>query len=134
MRLIVVVYQIKQKSEHLWTNRLPNKYFDQTDNLDNITLSVQLEKTATNLKTNIWGTLWLSWFIKTLWVAKRYLKFNYKLFSQGDIISISYEIVNIQIMAWCRLATRHYLHQGWPSSVSQYGFIASFGHNELKLF
>ena len=27
----------------------------------------------------------------------------------------------VQVMAWCRLATSHYLNQCWPSSMSPYG-------------
>ena len=34
----------------------------------------------------------------------------------------------VQVMAWCRQATSHYLSQCWPRSLSTY---ASLGHNEL---
>ena len=33
-----------------------------------------------------------------------------------------------QVMDWCRQATRHYLSQCWPRSMSPYGVIS---HNEL---
>ena len=29
----------------------------------------------------------------------------------------------VQVMAWCRLATNHYLSQCWPRSLSSYGVI-----------
>ena len=58
----------------------------------------------------------------------------FKLFSSINILSISYEIVFrwmpqgltdkstlVQIMAWCRQATSHYLNQYWPRSMSSYG-------------
>ena len=35
----------------------------------------------------------------------------------------------VQVMAWCRQATSHYLSQCWPRSLSPY--MASLGHNEL---
>ena len=34
----------------------------------------------------------------------------------------------VQVMAWCRQATSHYLSQCWPRSLSPY---VSLGHNEL---
>ena len=30
---------------------------------------------------------------------------------------------SVQVMAWCRQATSHYLHQCWPTSMSPYGVI-----------
>ena len=36
----------------------------------------------------------------------------------------------IQVMAWCRQATSHYLIQCWSISMS---YMASLGHNELSL-
>ena len=35
----------------------------------------------------------------------------------------------VQVMAWCRKATSHYLSQCWPSSMSH---MATPGHNEMK--
>ena len=35
----------------------------------------------------------------------------------------------VQVMAWCRQATSHYLSQCWPNSMSPYGI--TLGHNEL---
>ena len=35
----------------------------------------------------------------------------------------------VQVMAWCRQATSHYLNQCWPSSMCRH--MASLGHNEL---
>ena len=39
------------------------------------------------------------------------------------------ELTLVEIMAWCRQATSHYLSQCWPRSMSPYGVT---GHNELK--
>ena len=64
----------------------------------------------------------------------------FKLISRIVILSISCEIALrwmsleftneqstlVQVMAWCRPATSHYLNQCWPSS------MASLGHNGLK--
>ena len=36
----------------------------------------------------------------------------------------------VQVMAWCHLATSHYLSQCWPSSILPY--MGSLGHNELS--
>ena len=59
----------------------------------------------------------------------------FKVMSRVDILSISCEIALrwmlqdfpndkstlVQVMAWCRQATSHYLSQCWPSSISPYG-------------
>ena len=37
----------------------------------------------------------------------------------------------VQVMAWCRQATSHYLSQCWPRSLPPYG--VTIGHNELSL-
>ena len=37
----------------------------------------------------------------------------------------------VQVMAWCRQATSHYLSQCWPRSMFPYG--VRLGHNELML-
>ena len=39
----------------------------------------------------------------------------------------------VQVMAWCRQATSHYLSQCWPRSVSPYQVISS-GYNEFKRY
>ena len=31
------------------------------------------------------------------------------------------KLIWVQVMAWCYQTTSHYLHQGWPSSMSIYG-------------
>ena len=36
----------------------------------------------------------------------------------------------VQVMAWCRQATSHYMSQCWPRSMSPYG--VSIGHSVLK--
>ena len=38
----------------------------------------------------------------------------------------------VQVMAWCRQATSHYLSQCWPRSMSSRD-VASSGHKELKV-
>ena len=35
----------------------------------------------------------------------------------------------VQVMVWCRQATRHYLNQCWPRSLQH---MASLGHNEIN--
>ena len=75
-----------------------------------------------------------------------YLKFvTFKVVSRINILSISCEIVLrwmpqglidgkstlVQVMAWCRLATSHYLSQCWPRSLSPTRHMASLGHKEL---
>ena len=39
------------------------------------------------------------------------------------------ESILVQVMAWCRQATSHYLSQCWPRS---HHHMASLGHNELS--
>ena len=60
---------------------------------------------------------------------------SFKLISQSDGWGISSEVALrwwsvdltddkstlVQVMAWCRQATSHYLNQCWPSSVTPYG-------------
>ena len=36
-----------------------------------------------------------------------------------------YKSTFVQVMAWCRQATSHYLNQWWPRSLSPYGFTRS---------
>ena len=60
-----------------------------------------------------------------------------------------YQSTLVQVMAWCRQATSHYLSQCWPRSLSPYGItrpqwvnvypylshhIVSLDHNELSLY
>ena len=59
----------------------------------------------------------------------------FKLASRINVLSVSCEIVLrwmpedltndkstlVQVMAWCRQATSHYLNQCWPGSISPYG-------------
>ena len=40
----------------------------------------------------------------------------------------------VQVMAWCRQATSHYLNQCWPRSLSPIAHLASLGHNEFTMF
>ena len=70
---------------------------------------------------------------------------NFKLISMINISSISCEIVIrwmlqhltdhwstlVQVMAWCRQATSHYLSQCWPRSLSPYDVTRPQWVNEL---
>ena len=38
----------------------------------------------------------------------------------------------VQVMAWCRLATSHYLNQCWPSSMSPYGITRPQWVNNIE--
>ena len=37
----------------------------------------------------------------------------------------------VQVRAWCHQATRHYLSQCWPRSMSSYDITSELDHNEL---
>ena len=74
-------------------------------------------------------------------------KVIFKLISRINILSILCEIVLswmpqdltddkstlVQVMAWCRQATSHYLSQCWPRCLSPYGITRPQGVNTLDV-
>ena len=70
-------------------------------------------------------------------MRQQFQKYIFNLILQFDVMNISKEIALrgmiqsifddrptlVQVMVWCRQATRHYLSQRWPQSMSEYGVI-----------
>ena len=80
----------------------------------------------------------LTWYFNSLWPGRFKWNFRWVLFKSITVIDgwdtcceialrrMSLDPINdkstlVQVMAWCRQATSHYLSQCWPRSLSPYG-------------
>ena len=79
---------------------------------------------------------WLTHWLLGDW--PKFLKHIYKLISVSDIIFTFSEIAWdpkstwVQLVAWCRQASSHYLSQCWHKDICHH--IASLGYNEFIWF
>ena len=87
----------------------------------------------------MWSCVWLNWGSINSWAPERFqFNFRYVIFKLNLVNGgwgISYvialrwtpldltddESTLVQVMAWCRQATTHYLSQCWPRSISPNG-------------